>query len=338
MSPRLWVLLFALAGCSPFWAGDVLWDPPVALAALGLGAALGGAFAERARLGRGVLGGAVAGLVVWVACLASWLLGEIALGGRAGFLARLGAGLAGGALFGCLVLQLARRARRRWLEVVRRCLVGALAGALVVSAALYLLYTGPRDPSAYPPAETSPYKLPFPAGRTCLCVQGNRAVVSHRKREEYAYDFAMPVGSDVCAARAGRVVAVVDMHDGNGLRAPNNYVLVDHGDGTTACYAHLRKGGSYVVVNERVEQGQRLGASGNVGMSLLPHLHFHVAGREGTVPVTFRDVEGGIPRMFRRYTSGNARPGDVAFSSASPRHTGASPAAGRKPPRRADTP
>src|SRR5262249_36348725 len=157
--------------------------------------------------------------------------GEVALGGRAGFLARLGAGLAGGALFGCLVLQLARRARRRWLEVLRRGLVGAVAGALVVGVALYLLRTGPRDLSAYPPAATSPYKLPFPAGRTCLCVQGNRAVVSHRQEEEYAYDFAMPVGSDVCAARAGRVVAVVTTHDGNGLNAPNNVILVDHGDG-----------------------------------------------------------------------------------------------------------
>jgi hypothetical protein len=44
-------------------------------------------------------------------------------------------------------------------------------------------------------------------------------------------------------------------------------------------------------------------------MSLLPHLHFNVTDQQyRLLPVTFADVEsdGGIPRMFKRYTSGNS--------------------------------
>ena len=94
-------------------------------------------------------------------------------------------------------------------------------------------------------------------------------------------------------------------HDGNGFHAENNFIEVDHGDGTFGCYLHLRQGGSYVKPGQRVRRGEVLAASGNVGMSMLPHLHFHVIDDEhGLVPVTFADVESdhGIPRMFKRCT------------------------------------
>jgi murein DD-endopeptidase MepM/ murein hydrolase activator NlpD len=150
--------------------------------------------------------------------------------------------------------------------------------------------------------------LPFPAGRTFLVCQGNRGVVSHRDWEEFAYDFAMPVGSDVCAARGGVVIHVVDKNDGNGRHALNNRIDIDHGDGTIGKYLHIKRGGSYVRVGERVARGQRIAASGHVGLSMLPHLHFVVDDRLGnSLPIRFADVEsdGGIPRMFKRYTSSN---------------------------------
>lgn len=187
-------------------------------------------------------------------------------------------------------------------------------GALLLLALLALLYgqlTGPRDLDAYPPAEGSPYLLPWPAGVTRLCVQGNRGVVSHREADgEVAWDFAMPVGSPVVAARGGRVVRVVVEHEGQGTDAPNNLVAVDHGDGTTGWYLHLEKGGALVKVGDEVRQGQPIARSGNVGRSLLPHLHFHVRDRGGaTVPVAFADADvrrdRGVPRMMRRYTSAN---------------------------------
>jgi murein DD-endopeptidase MepM/ murein hydrolase activator NlpD len=142
-----------------------------------------------------------------------------------------------------------------------------------------------------------------------LCCQGNRGIVSHRGDGEFAYDFAMPVGSDVCAARAGVVKWVEVGNDGNGRHAPNNFVVIEHGDGTFGWYLHIRREGSYVQPNQRVRQGERIAASGNVGLSMLPHLHFQVSNSRGeSLPVTFTDVDSdrGIPRMFKRYTSGNS--------------------------------
>ncbi len=185
-------------------------------------------------------------------------------------------------------------------------------GLLVLLIAAYLLLTGPRDLARYPARETSPYKLPFPAGQSWLCCQSNRGLVSHRGSEEFAFDFKMPEGSDVCAARAGAVVAVVVSHEGHGLKAPNNFIAVEHSDGTSGWYLHLQHDGSLVRVGERVVQGQRIGRSGHVGRSITPHLHFHVRdpARRTTLPVSFADVtkHAGVPRMGFHYTSGNAAP------------------------------
>ena len=90
-------------------------------------------------------------------------------------------------------------------------------------------------------------------------------MVSHRDWEEFTYDFAMPTGSDVCAARGGTIASIDTSHDGNGYGMPNNQVVVDHGDGSQGFYLHLKKGGSYVEVGERVERGRGLGPAGMSG-------------------------------------------------------------------------
>jgi hypothetical protein len=119
--------------------------------------------------------------------------------------------------------------------------VHSLLVLLLLLALAYLLFTGPRDLSLYPLAADSPYRLPWPAGESHLCVQGNRGVVSHRGFEEFAYDFTMPVGSDVLAARGGVVRRVDVSHDGHGWDMPNNLIVIDHGDGTFGNYLHLRR-------------------------------------------------------------------------------------------------
>lgn len=209
----------------------------------------------------------------------------------------------------------ARPPRPRWRRVLCGIALGTLAlfGVLLGGAVVtYVLFTGPPDISKYPAAATSPYRLPWPAGTTRYCIQGNRAVVSHRDWEEYAFDFIMPVGSDVCAARAGEVVEVVVSHDGHGYKWPNNKVVVRHEDGTLGNYLHLKRDGSKVSVGDHVVQGQVIAESGHVGNSMMPHLHFHVtdAKRKHTLPVSFTDVESedGVPRMLHFYTSGNVKP------------------------------
>jgi murein DD-endopeptidase MepM/ murein hydrolase activator NlpD len=196
---------------------------------------------------------------------------------------------------------------------MKRKALTAVAGigvaALLASGAALCVWEGPRDLAQYPPPSESPYLLPWTPGVTYRCVQGNRGVISHSGRQEFAYDFAMPVGSDICASRAGIVVRVRDDQDGNGYKRPNNYVVIRHDDGTCGHYLHIRKGGSRVRVGNTIEQGQVIAASGNVGNSMMPHLHFHVTAPEmnRTLPITFRDVTSGagIPRTLHGYFSGN---------------------------------
>jgi len=189
--------------------------------------------------------------------------------------------------------------------VLLKSLGAVFAVLLVLSAVVYWFATGPTNLDQYPPAATSPYHLPFPADKTYLCVQSNRGVVSHRGWEQFAYDFAMPLGSDICAARAGEVIDVVVRHDGHGYKWPNNKVVIRHADGTLGYYLHIKKDGSRVAVGDTVAQGQVIAASGHVGNSMMPHLHFQVsdAQRKSTLPVSFSDVDHdrGIPRMFKWY-------------------------------------
>ena len=189
-------------------------------------------------------------------------------------------------------------------------LAGGTLGVVLLSVLIaHPFVTGPADVSKYPPPAASQYRLPFRGGLTRWCCQGNEGVVSHNGWQRYAYDFAMPVGSDVIAARGGVVKLVSVSNDGHGYW--NNEIAVRHDDGTEGYYLHLIRGGSYVSVGQRVEQGDLLAASGDVGVSAAPHLHFIVFGPAGKgmmtgLPVTFADVPGdGIPREFRRYTSGN---------------------------------
>ena len=191
----------------------------------------------------------------------------------------------------------------------RRRIILAIFGVLITA---YLLFTGPRNLDRYPSRGTSPYRLPWPARQTWFCGQSNRGIVSHRGWEEFAYDFNMPVGSTVCAARAGQVVRINVSHDGHGFHMPNNFIAIDHGDGTVGWYLHLQQGGSLVQLDDRVAQGQPIARSGHVGRSLAPHLHFQVTDRDqtGTLPISFTDVPGqrGVPRMLFFYTSGNTPP------------------------------
>jgi murein DD-endopeptidase MepM/ murein hydrolase activator NlpD len=148
----------------------------------------------------------------------------------------------------------------------------------------------------------SPYILPYPAGAAYKLIQ-SYCYPYGGHRNQLAYDFAMPVGHDVIAARAGTVRDVRNELPDDG-REPesgqHNHVLIQHDDGTVAFYAHLKQGSIVVNPGDRVETGQRIAASGNSGNTLgVPHLHFGVyrawPAREGfDVPVNFRNADGPI--------------------------------------------
>ena len=127
-----------------------------------------------------------------------------------------------------------------------------------------------------------------------------------------AYDFVLPIGAQVIAARAGLVRQVTEGFPDDGSSDPSaepNEVWIEHDDGTAALYNHLRQHSVVVEVGQRVAQGQLIGESGNSGFSGgLPHLHFQVLERmlfisDGwpppltiQVPVSFRNALGPLDR------------------------------------------
>ena len=93
-------------------------------------------------------------------------------------------------------------------------------------------------------------------------------------------DFATPLGTDVVAGAAGRVVS---RHDGcatTGFLGSTcgggcgNHVLLEHSNGSRTIYCHMQNGTVRVSAGATVTCGQVLGRSGSSGNSTGPHLHF----------------------------------------------------------------
>jgi hypothetical protein len=121
------------------------------------------------------------------------------------------------------------------------------------------------------------YILPFVKGTEHQLIQGNNGKYGHTGHAEFAFDFLMPIGTEVIAARGGKVVKIEEKFVDN-TRKPGeeNYVIIQHEDGTFARYYHLTKDGALVNVGQDVAQGDRIGLSGNSGASAGAHLHFDV--------------------------------------------------------------
>ncbi len=197
------------------------------------------------------------------------------------------------------------------------------------------------------------YLLPWPGGGSFAVLQGPLIVDqwgacssgcgSHRDEDgQHAWDFDLPEGTSVVAARSGIVglavgswpadhcgglAPVADQPPGylvsDSMGNQTNLVRIDHGDGTSALYLHLSEVDPQILTKARtgepVERGERLGLSGRTGLTgCVPHLHFQV---EQTVradwyttslPISFADPDvlaqdpNGVPAEGGTYVSGNA--------------------------------
>jgi hypothetical protein len=225
---------------------------------------------------------------------------------------------------------------------IRILLIGLLVGSLAVVAAAFL----------WVPAAPSLYKLPWSAGERYSVLQGNsqfdgaQNCVSGCSTHDddamrFAWDFALPEGTEVVAARGGTVAlangswrpdhcGAVSATGAGGIVSPligneANFVEIDHGDGTSALYLHLSQVAPEierkVKTGEPVLQGELLGLSGKTGFTqCLPHLHFQVENSARadwfttSVPISFadRDVVShnpqGIPVEGESYVSENSAP------------------------------
>lgn len=123
-------------------------------------------------------------------------------------------------------------------------------------------------------------QAPWPCGDTFTVSQGNDGAHTHFGKEQYAWDFALPVGTPVLAAADGTVAMVRDDSDrggcGSSFGDDGNYVVIDHGDGSAALYLHLAQDSSPVQEGQPVRAGDLLGRTGLTGWVCGAHLHFQV--------------------------------------------------------------
>ena len=143
----------------------------------------------------------------------------------------------------------------------------------------------------------SAYVLPYPVGASYSLLQTYCGPQNHGRDNQLAYDFTVPFGDPVVAARAGTVRRVVDTYaDDDQDRSHHNHMFVEHEDGSTAFYAHLVQRSVVAREGDWVEQGQIIALSGTSGGTVAV-LHFGVYRTWPTrggddVAVNFRNAEG----------------------------------------------
>lgn len=145
----------------------------------------------------------------------------------------------------------------------------------------------------YKNVDNSIYVLPYEVNETYLMSQGNCGWITHVPRclsispngvrklcgdLRYSYDFDIPIGNKIVAARSGIVYDLQEYFSNNDHNnGRENYVSIQHEDGTIAAYGHLSPDGVLVEKGESVTQGQIIAIAGNSGYTGgNPHLHFHV--------------------------------------------------------------
>ena len=187
------------------------------------------------------------GCTLFLCSMFSWFAAEIASRGRSGeevlWPARMGLAY----FYGAVLLLLLMRCKSVIATVVQYVILVLIGIPLAAGLTYSMGIAGPADASGYALPSESKYRLPWKPGATHTCTQGNLSVLSHGGWQEYAYDFLMPVGTEVCAAREGTVVKIVDEHDENGFDAPGNFLVVVHTTAATRRRAHSKADGVELV-------------------------------------------------------------------------------------------
>lgn len=161
------------------------------------------------------------------------------------------------------------------------------------------------------------YDLPFRDGNINIS-QGYNGPFSHFKirplaDQSYSLDFALDPGTEVLAARDGKVKAVYDSitdhYNGtdfeNGSHFLANFIELVHPDGSFTCYQHLKPGfaeelglkkGLEVIAGDKIAE---TGLTGWIGG--IPHLHFSAYTRTLFKEPKLQIMNQSFPVEFRGY-------------------------------------
>lgn len=112
------------------------------------------------------------------------------------------------------------------------------------------------------------YLKPISGGRLSSGFGRRKSPTKGASSYHKGVDWATPVGTGVYASSGGTVTKA-------GWGGSYGYVIfVNHVDGRQTRYAHLSK--VLVSVGQKVSQSQKIGLSGNTGVSTGPHIHFEI--------------------------------------------------------------
>lgn len=150
------------------------------------------------------------------------------------------------------------------------------------------------------------YLLPYREGTSHPLIQGYYGFPlfgTHNGQGSFALDFRMPEGTEICAARDGIVIKVVDTITVRGCGETGNHLIIKHSDGSRARYDHLKFKGLIVKLGDQVKAGQTIAYSGFTGHTYTPHLHFIVYKCDETgwysIPTPFF-TENGPAYIFKK--------------------------------------
>lgn len=154
-------------------------------------------------------------------------------------------------------------------------------------------------------ASTGPYTHPFfevvSRSRSYGCVTSTASAFTGYNADGTYYNCAYFHGGidfrlsydPVVATRGGTVVDVEEDHPNNpGSDCPTgsppaNFIMIKHASGQYSRYLHLTTNGAEVIVGQIVSAGQRIGVSGNSGISCGAHLHYTYTSSETSVAAQY---------------------------------------------------